>query len=465
MREVFMSRHIVILGAGITGLALGWFLKRDFGSKIKITILEKSNRSGGWIESIEKNGFLFDLGPRSCRSGGNGITTLKLIEELNLQNEVIVAARSAHQRYLYRGQRLQKLPSNLLAMLFSPLTRGLWPALYRDWRTPSIDVEDESIYAFMSRRFSKELAEQFMDPLVSGIYAGDIHRLSLKSCFPLLHQWEQSHGSVVRGMMFAKKKIEEPCSAFVKKMKNHALFSFQKGMETLPRHLEKHLQGEIQFKSCVTALDFMGKGVNVQLLDGSLLHADHVYSTISSEALASLVRPHHPKLADSLSSIFSTSVAVVNVGYRKKVLQEMGFGYLIPSLEKENILGVVWDSCVFPQQNQFKAQTRLTVMIGGAHLSDFQQFTPNDFLEMALKALKKHLLIDENPDVTCVKIASAAIPQYVLGHEKRLSYIKNEMAQLSSHITSLGSSYSGVSVNDCIAQAERASWQALSNFR
>lgn len=437
-----MTRHIVILGAGISGLALGWFLKRNFGSKIKLSILEKTSRVGGWIQSVEKGNFLFDLGPRSCRSCGNGAATLRLIEELNLQDQVIKGDPLANKRYLYTQQQLRQLPSNFFSMLFSPLGRGILPALYRDWRTTSGNFEDESIYDFMVRRFSKELAEQFMDPLVSGIYAGDIHQLSLRSCFPQLHEWEQYYGSVVRGAISDRKKT--------------MLFSFQKGMETLPLCLEKRLLAEIQLNSEAVGLDFIENGVKVMLADGGLLHADHLYSTISAEALAPLIKPHHTELSQTLAGISSTSVAVVNMGYKKRVLQKSGFGYLVPSREKENILGVVWDSCVFPQQNRQEEETRLTVMLGGAHMSHFHQRTKDEFLQIALKALDHHLQIDLEPEMALVNIAASAIPQYTVGHEKRVSSIKKEMLHLSSNATLLGSSYCGVSVNDCIAQAETA---------
>jgi protoporphyrinogen/coproporphyrinogen III oxidase len=448
-----MPKHIVILGAGISGLSLAWFLKKRMGKKISVTLLEKSMRAGGWIHTIESRGFLFEQGPRSCRSQGTGIETLKLIEELGLQQQVIVADSAARKRFLYHDQKLKPLPRGPLSFLLSPLTRGFLKTLWREWRVPPSSASDETIYDFVVRRLSPEIAEKLIDPLTSGIYAGDIRHLSIRSCYPMLYNLEQEEGSLLKGMLKKARQKEEPQSPFIKAIRKHSLFSLKQGMETLTRELAKRLEYDILLNCEVKALHFFDDAIEVEADHGRIFRADHVFAALPAQALAPLIRPHHEVLHEKIDEITHTSVAVVNLGWKDNVLKHKGFGYLIPSNQREEIMGVVWDSSVFPQHNQQPEETRLTVMIGGAHMSNFASYTEQDFIDKALEAMSRHLQIDQKPDTISFKRAQNAIPQYHLGHADRVDWIHKQLPLLSHRMTLIGSSWHGVSINDCIAQS------------
>lgn len=422
-----MPRQIVILGAGISGLTAAWKIQRRLGAEASITLIEKSPRVGGWIQSLQKEEFLFEQGPRSCRSHGTGAATLQLIEELGLQNQVIIAEPPARFRYLYTAGALRRLPHNLISFLFSPLMKGVIPALWHEWLSPPKEG-DESIYDFFSRRFSPQLAQQFIDPLVTGIYAGDIRQLSIQSCFPVLYSWVQQHGSVLRGSLFHKKERRQ-ISPFVRKIGRSPLFSLQGGMESLTRALVDQLQAVIRFNSAAKEFSYEGDGAVVTLESGERIWADHLISTLPSREL------HY------------ASVAVINVGYRKSVLRQKGFGYLIPSKEQESILGCVWDSSVFPSQNR-QDSTVLSVMMGGAHYPEIEWFSERQCIEVALEALERHLGISAQPDVTAFKLAKEAIPQYPVGHS---AWAGKRRTELPAAMEWIGTAFGGVSVNDCIA--------------
>jgi oxygen-dependent protoporphyrinogen oxidase len=163
--------------------------------------------------------------------------------------------------------------------------------------------------------------------------------------------------------------------------------------------------------------------------------------------------PSDASLAEQLSHLRTTSVAVVCFGYHQQVLHQEGFGYLIPSSEGERLLGVVWDSSVFPVHNQTTDETRLTCMIGGEHMPNFAAHSADDFIAIAREGLERHLGIRAKPDVVTVKLATQAIPQYTMGHSKRVAEITRGLQLLSPRLRLLGNSYSGVAVNDCIAAA------------
>jgi len=448
-------KRIIILGAGVSGLSLGWFLKRRFGSRISLHILEKSHRAGGWIQSTRKEGFLFEQGPRSCRTRGSGVETLKLIEQLGLEDEVIVADPSAHYRYLLLNKKLRRLPTGPLSFLFAPLMWGVVPAFIRDLFVRRSKEEDESIYHFIKRRFGSSMAEKFIDPLTTGIYAGDIQKLSIKSCFRLLHEFEQQGGSVVRGMLKKRKNRKHTSSKFVQEIKRASIFSLKGGMEDLTEELSYRLDDNIVYSSEVKAIHCTPMRTAVELENGTAFEADHIFSTMPAHSLAPLFQNVHEEITKHLLGIPSVSIATVNLGYHNKALKKKGFGYLIPSKEKEDILGAVWDSSVFPQQNQLREETRLTVMIGGAHMADFETYSEDDFLEIATSAVQRHLGIQITPNASLVKVSRQAIPQYLVGHSSRVSKIEDILSRVFPKLTLHGSSFHGVSVNDCIANSKR----------
>lgn len=418
-----MAYRVVILGGGISGLTSAWNLKRRYRDAVEITVIEQSARLGGWIETDCREGFLFEFGPRSCR-GGEAV--LRLIEELGLKKEILFSSPAARLRYIWRG-RLYRVPTGLCSALLSPLTLPLIKPLLTEWLRPKSGKADESIAEFISRRLGHHAAHTLIDPLVAGIYAGDIEKLSIKSCFPSLYQLEANYGSITRGLMQSTRAKSS--------RGGNKIFTLRAGMERLIEALESQLEVNI-IKGCKVRR-VVENSIHTEQ---GVVEADEIISALPSHALFSLFGE------PLLQTIPFISVAVVCFGYRKKVLPLEGFGYLIPSSQKEQLLGVVWDSSVFPEQNTQGDETRLTCMIKEGPL--FNRYTAEDFTAIAMEGLQRHLRITARPDVVAVKLAKKSIPQYTVGHQERLAEIKRALP-----IQIVGSSYGGVSVNDCIAQS------------
>ncbi len=451
-----MAHSVVVLGGGISGLAAAWALQTRYGKEVEVTLLEASERLGGWIQTQHDEGFLFEAGPRSCRASGAGAHTLCLIEELGLQDQVISAQRSAHKRYIYTRGHLQLVPQGPISFLRSPLTRPLvWPLL-REWRVPPGQSDDETIYTFIERRLGAYAAETLVDPMVSGIYAGNTRHLSVKACFPTLFNWERQKGSLVKGAFSRNEAGNEPDTPFIRSVrKQGSLFSLRQGMEQLIHALEAQLDAKIIKGTRAWNLHCHENGVEVVCSNGEKFAADYLISALPAPALGSLFADSDPTLTELLGEIPLTSVAVVNIGYRQRVLNQEGFGYLIPSRESERVLGVVWDSCIFAEHSSSPEQQRFTVMIGGEHMPDFSAYGVRDFEIMARDALARHLGIEVDPDYVQVHAARGSIPQYTLGHAARVAQIKKRLESLSSRISLLGNCFDGISVNESIANAQK----------
>lgn len=445
--------HYVILGAGISGLALGFFLKQHYHHNIDLSILEASERTGGWIQTEIKDDFFFEQGPRSFRPHGSGIATLQLIESLGLQEEVIFAHPDAHKRYLYMNHDLHKLPTGPLSLFFSSYMPKLLNAIWKDCYSPKSNLDDESIYSFVKRRFGESIAELFFDPLISGIYAGDIKILSIKSCFPWLYQMEQKYRCICRGALVEKNKTKPNllCSPFVENSSNKGIFTLKRGVQSLTDKLSEILKNEIYLKSRVQRIS-CANGISTLELQSGKIVADKLFITIPPHQLSCLFEANS-LLKKNLESIPASSLAVINFGYRTSVLKYSGFGYLVPSQAKQKLLGVIWDSSAFPQQNKNSQQTRLTAMLGGSHHPGLDACSDSTLIEIALKELHAHIKINSIPDHIHIKRARNAIPQYTVGHQARLRDIEDELKKMPAKINLLGNGFYGISVNDCIAQA------------
>lgn len=420
----------LILGAGISGLTLAWTLQQR--GERSFALLERSNRVGGWIQSHLEEGFLFERGPRSCRAAGAGAATLELVHELGLDDELIWTGKSAKIRYLLEKGKLRPLPYRPIHLLTNPFGRMVAKALACEWRRPPRSAEDESILDFATRRFNKEVAHRLFDPLVAGIFAGEIDQLSIRACFPTLDRWEREEGSILKGMVHSRSKKGR-----------RGLFSFRDGMETLPRALQGALNCPIHLNTEVSQIAF-DNGEVVLSLPGQTLRCQRLLSTLSPHALLPLLATSAPDLTPLLEQTPSLSLGVVHLGYRRQVVDRPGFGYLISRDEGEEILGCVWDSSVFPQQNSSGQETRLTVMIAGEG---------RPFGQIAQRALRSHLGIYDTPDCLAVFPAQHAIPQYRVGHLSRLAQIEALLEKRYPQLSFWGSGFYGASVNECILRA------------
>ncbi|MDF2577699.1 MAG: hemG [Chlamydiales bacterium] len=440
--------HITIIGGGISGLCTAYYLKKLLGDDLRVTLLESSSRLGGWIQTYHDDNFLFELGPRGCQSKRRGMLTLQLAEELGLTNELIGANNTAKRRFIWHNQELQALPENLWQFLSSPLTKGLISALLRDLCTSNVQKDDESIYDFFCRHLSGAIADRLIDPMVLGIYAGDMKKLSIRSCFPLLYETAKANGSLIRGFITKKKASPSPLSPKLEHLRNTPLFSFKGGMETLITSLSLHSQSSIKLNQKVTAIIPKQKQIEVYTDEACFL-SDYVISTIPSHNLATLLIDWLPTASQTLEKINSLPINLVNLGYRKDILGKYnGFGYLVPTKEQEKLLGAVFDSSFFPEQNLTPNQTRLTAMVRAD-----KDLHKDDLLDMVLNSLRKHVGIKAYPDFVKIHCFQKAIPQYHVGHYQRLHSLKQAIQSKTDRLYISGNNFHGVAVNDCVANS------------
>ncbi|MCF7852474.1 MAG: protoporphyrinogen oxidase [Simkaniaceae bacterium] len=422
-----MKKSVAVIGGGISGLSLAYLLQNHQS----VTLFEKSDRLGGVMQTKENKDFLFEAGPRTFPFSRSQ-SLLQLLKELQLEGEVIRSDPSSEIRYLCCDGSLEKVPQLFKEIIRSPLTKGFTRAILLDLfakRGP----KDETIASFCHRHFGVQITQQWIDPIVKGVYAGDIEELSIVSAFPFLKEMEKEHRSILLANLFKKKKRDST---------ERGLFSLKGGVKRLIEALESRLL-DIRKESFVSEIRF--EEGRAHLCVNHEWHAfDHVYLTVEPQVAKKIL----PKAFETyFSHVKTVSLCSVNLGYYRQKNPFKGFGCLAPTKEKEFFLGIVFDSSIFPQQNKSEDELRLTVMIGGPYHASVR-LSDEKLETISRYAVQKYLHIDTSPDLIQINRYDQAIVSCLPGHVEKMQELKRALA--SYPISLHGTYLSGASVNACI---------------
>ncbi len=453
--------RVAIVGGGIAGLSLAHTLLKSVD--VDVVVFERSPRAGGNIRTEVRDGYTCEWGPNGFLDSSP--PTLDLVRELGLGDRLQVGDDSARRRYIVRGLRLHEVPTGPVSLLRSGLLS--WPAKARlAWEpfAASRPAGDETIHAFAARRIGGEAADMLIDPMVSGVFGGDAHALSLRACFPAMWQMETDHGGLVRALVARRKRSRDKANGIG--APTGRLTSFAGGLDVLVRTLADRLGHVVRTSAGVEAVVRTGTGAYRLLCeDGRTEVADAVVMAGGSAQTARIVRDFDRPLAAVLDEMPTASMVVACLGFSESQLPRPldGFGYLIPRIEGLRTLGCVWDSIVFPGRAP-KGHVLMRVMMGGA--SDPTAVTLDDdrVLAVVRKDLRTILGIDSAPSFVRLIRHRTGIPQYTVGHRDRVATAE---ARLARHpgLFLAGNAYRGVSINACIADARNFGIARLQNLR
>lgn len=448
--------RLLIVGGGISGLSLAYFLLEKDPS-LDILVLESEKKAGGKIWTDRVEGFL-------CEGGVNGFLdnrprTLELAAKLGLTP--VRSNDAARKRFIFSDGKLHMLPESPLSFFMSNLL-SLYGRLRIVWEivVPKGGGDDETLADFARRRLGREAFEKLIDPMASGIYAGDPETMSLKSCFPRIYDLENKYGSLIQGMI----KLQKEAKKTGKKVgpgPGGVLTSFYDGMEVFIAALKNFLGERLKAESKVVAIDKKADTYTVFLSDNSKIEAEGVVIATPAHAASEIVKDFNRNLSLNLGEILYPPVSVVCLGYRKdKIGQPLdGFGFLVPKRENRRILGTLWDSSIFPNRAP-EGYVLLRSMLGGARAVEVALQDENRLINTVMDETKKIMDIQAQPDFAKVYTHEKGIPQYLLGHGKRLEVIDTIVSSHKGfYIT--GNSYRGIGVNDCIENSYKLAERIL----
>ncbi|KAJ2801686.1 oxygen-dependent protoporphyrinogen oxidase, partial [Coemansia furcata] len=480
-----------VLGGGISGLSTAWYLAQRLPRTATITLVEGSDRLGGWVRTEQRTAggaaVLAEKGPRTLRTGSSreALAVLELIDDLDLRDSVVTAARTstaARNRFIYYDGELNRMPTGVASLIggLPPAARCLASGVWRDLTTRSThdgSSTDESIHSFVERRFGAAVDDNLASAVMRGIYAADTRDLSARALlFPFWLADRTGSTGVLRGLarvaklsrarnaVHAQRDLAERLSHAERRRRNPefwegvdgaSMYSFGDGMQTLTDALTTALRAcpnvRVLTGSPVVALRTKEGCAEVALADGQAVQAHHVISALPAPRLAPLLGVADP--SEALASMTYASVAVVNMAYAaRNVTPVDGFGYLVPraSEAQSRALGVVFDSRALPPQDRGAAVERLTVMLG---LSSSNS-SIGAVEEAALQTVRQHLRIAQAPADMDATIATHCIPTYTVGYVDRLADIHAWVSrQLNGRLSVVGAAYGGPAVPQCVLHA------------
>ena len=431
--------RVAIIGGGISGLTLAWYLlKKD--SSLDVSIYEGMLRPGGKIFTDSVGGYLLESGVNGFLD--NRPMTIELARDLGLSP--LRSSDSARRRFIYSGGMLRKLPESPISFLKSDLMTIKGKArLAFEYFTPKSIVEDETLSEFATRRLGQEAYEKLIEPMALGIYAGDGQKLSLRSCFPKIYNLETNYGGLIKGMLKMKKSGAGP---------GGILTSFYSGMQVLVESLTERLNGKINISHNASSIEKNGDiGYTINFENNKSINTDVLVMAAPAHNAAQIFRGFDLNISEELVKIPYPYLVVIATAFHKDNVRHdlNGFGYLIPTKEGRRILGSLWDSSIFPDRSP-KDSILIRSMLGGAKTGgDIAQMGDLEIKELVLNELSDIIGLKGEPDLVKIYRHERAMPQYNIGHLvilERLNALVSKYNGLYLH----GNAYKGIGVNDCI---------------
>jgi oxygen-dependent protoporphyrinogen oxidase len=431
----------IVIGGGVAGLTAAFELKKSGRS---VLLLEKTARTGGVVQSIRSQGYLIELGPNTVQNDAN---LVELISELDLEKYTRVAPAST-PRYIQKERRLHPVPLSPLKLLFSGLLDrpGKWRIVREAWTPRERFIAEESLQQFSERRFGVQFTQLMLAPFVAGVWAGDISRLSV-AAFPKLTAWEQTYGGVIRGALLSRR--HRPPAPPIKR----GLVSFDYGLQTLTDALTGALGSSVQTNRAVDRVARVKDAWHIAA-GADVWRSKLLIIALPGAAASALLKDIDVLASAAIGLIPYAPLAVVHLGFPAGAVKKAqhGFGFLNLPSERQDILGCVWNSDIFPDRAP-EEHTLMTVFCGGALNPAMAALDDQALVNQVLSSLGNVMDIHGRPDFEHVARYSKAIPQYTLGHLQRIGRIADAEAKYPG-LAVIGNIRGGISMGDVIRSSK-----------
>ena len=435
---------VAVVGGGITGLAAAYRLQ-NLG--FEPTVYEAASHAGGVARTERRDGFQAETGPGSLSAPKP--TVAALLAELGLADRVVEAGPAARRRYIVRDGRLVPLPLSpqqlLTSSILSPTAKlRLLAEPFVGRSDPSLD---ESIAAFVRRRFGSEPLAYVAAPFVSGVYAGDAEALSMRHALPKLHAMEQEHGSILAGVLAQARAARRGRIAG----SASRVLSFPNGIGELAAALAGRLGDRIRTGFPVRRVSRRGSAWSVGTDRGDATSSAVVFAG-PAHAFADIAFDCDggSRLRD-VAAIAHAPVASVVLGFPRGAVAHPldGFGVLVPAIERRRILGTLFSSSMFPGRAP-DGHVTLTTFVGGTGHADLIGLAPDALVGLVREELTTLLGAFGDPVFQQVTVWRQAIPQYVVGYQGWLDLL-DQVENANPGLALAGSYRFGVSLGDAMA--------------
>lgn len=456
------EKNVVVIGGGITGLTASYYLQKyakEQGLNLKVTLIEASHRLGGKIQTVVRDGFVIERGPDSFLE--RKLSATKLATEVGIADQLV--NNSSGKSYVLVKERLHPMPGGSIMGIptqIAPfITTGLFSLTGKlraagDFILPrSKATEDQALGAFFRRRLGDEVVENLIEPLLSGIYAGDIDQLSLMSTFPQFYQVEQKYRSLVLGM-----KKSTPASPKVKSnsSKKGIFLTLKHGLQSLVDAIEAKLEPNSVRKGCkVEVINKLENGYELEINNDEKLKADSIIIATPHHVTHSMLSSY--SFISPLKEMSATSVATVALAFPKEAIEKDidGTGFVVSRNSDYTITACTWTHKKWPHSTP-NGKALLRCYVGRAGDEAVVDLSDDQIVKIVLEDLNKTMNITANPDFVVISRWKDSMPQYTVGHKQRIEVVKNKLTEELPGVFLAGSSFEGLGLPDCIDQGEAA---------
>jgi protoporphyrinogen/coproporphyrinogen III oxidase len=468
--------HVAIVGSGVSGLAAAWYLQK-LAPHLRITIFEASNRAGGkvithFVDGDGDQPFVLEAGADAFLAQQKP-WAYELALELGLDDRLLPTdERHSGVSVVNKGQLV-------------PLPKGLNLILPTDWETfdrsslisaagkarmaqereipAREDDADESVAAFVTRRFGAEALETLGEPLLSGIYSAHPEEQSILATFPRFRQMERQHGSLLRAMEAAKKGRREEGKERGREGARTAFASFIGGTEELPKALLAQIQAEIQLSTAVLGIEPVDNGYRLDLGNGESVEAGAVVLAVPAGIAMNLLHPLAPEASTALAQLRTVSSGVVYLAYRREQIRHPlhGYGVVVPRAEGRDFNAFTWVTNKFAYRAPAD-HLLIRLFFGGARTPHMMERDDVEIVESARQELCSLTGIESTPSFHRLFRWWKAQPQYDVDHLERMKIID---AALPTGLALIGTAYRGVGIPDCVHQGRQAAERIFAHLQ
>ncbi|MBN2662174.1 MAG: protoporphyrinogen oxidase [Bacteroidales bacterium] len=444
-----IKTDIIIIGAGLTGLTLAFYLKK---AGKNVLIIEKNDIVGGVIQTHEHDGFIYETGPNTGVLSNPEL--VQLFDDLKNDCELETANKASKQRWILKKGKWNALPSGAFSAIKTPLFsfKDKLKILGEPFRKKGTNP-NETVAELVKRRMGKSFLDYAVDPFISGIYAGDPNKLVTKFALPKLYNLEQNYGSFIKGSI---KKAKLPKTQLEKRATKE-VFSTKGGLKNLISALEKNIEQKNIYKNC--------NNVTIEKSNNSFNtifeHKDHniniiskkIITTVGAYALPEILSFIDKKTLEPITNLEYAKVILTVAGYKNwKGIGLPAFGGLVPTVEKRNVLGILFPSSIFKNRTPEKGVI-LSVFMGGIKRPDLFEKSDNEIKQIAIEEINSTLNLDNiQPDFINIYKYQHAIPQYDEKSKKRFELI-SQLEKQHEGLLLAGNIRNGIGMADRVKQA------------
>jgi protoporphyrinogen/coproporphyrinogen III oxidase len=457
-------KKVVVIGGGITGLTAAYYLQKEIQEKnlsIDLKLVEASHRLGGKIQTLIQDGYVIERGPDSFVPRNS--SPQRLAEEIGIDHTMVGSTWG--KSFVIAGGELYPMPGGSIIGIPTQIAPFITTNLFSltgkmraaaDFILPrSGATEDQSLGKFFRRRMGDEVVENLIEPLLTGIYAGDIDQLSLMSTFPELQRIEQEHRSLIAG-------IKKAASQSRIQGENGRFLTFSNGLQSLVEGVEAALSPQtVQKGMKVSRIEQKtDEGYTIYFTNGHVLQADSVVITTPHHSLQSMF-PKHPFM-DFLKNMPATSVATVSMGFNQSAISENTNGneFIVSRNSDYSITACTWTHKKWPHTAP-EGKVLIRCYLGKSGDETIVDLSDDQIQQIVLEDLEKIMNLDGDPDFTVVTRYKDSMPQYTVGHQERTQSLYRDLEAELPGVFIAGSSFEGLGIPECIEQGEKVVSKAI----